>query len=254
MKVILIGSGNVATQLGKSLVALGNHQIVQVYSRTLAHAQALAHVLNCPYTSNIDAIAEDADLYLLLVNDSAIAEVVEQLPATWKGIVAHCSGATAIDVLAKFQQYAVIYPVQSFSKEVNINIAEVPFGIEAHSAETQALLISSWSTMSSQVFDCSTEQRLALHTAAVFANNFSNALFQVAYDLLEEHHLSFDLIKPIILKTAEKVQKNIPQDVQTGPAIRNDKISMEKHLQFLSRHPDWQLIYQKISDLITKRG
>ncbi len=254
MKIVLLGSGHVATQMGKTMVAQGDHQIIQVYSRTLAHAEALANVLHCPFTTDLENLVADADLYLLLVTDSSIPDVVSKLPATLSGIVAHSSGATSIQVLSKFKSYAVIYPVQSFSKEVSINLKEVPFGIEANTEEVSVKLFSIWSSISNQLFNCSTEQRLALHTAAVFANNFSNALFQIAYDLLEEHQLSFDLLKPIILKTAEKVQNNIPKEVQTGPAIRKDEISMEKHLQFLSGHPDWQLIYQKISDLITKRG
>ncbi|QBR12381.1 Rossmann-like and DUF2520 domain-containing protein [Sphingobacterium sp. CZ-2] len=252
MKIVLIGSGNIATHLGKAIFATGHHEIMQVYSRTLANAAALANVLSAQAISDLSEISKDANLYLLAVSDSAIPEIVEQLSPAWNGVFVHCSGATDMQVLHTLERYGVIYPVQSFSKEVDLDLSAVPFGIEGSTAEIQQQLMDFVTEISAKVFPCSSEQRLAIHVSAVFANNFSNALFQVAYELLASHQLPFDLIRPIISETAAKVQNHLPEQVQTGPAIRNDKTTMQKHLQFISSNPDWQLIYQKISDLITK--
>ncbi len=251
MKIVLIGSGNIATHLGKAFSDAG-HQIVQVYSKTLANADALANVLDSEAIDNLNQIDLDSDLYLVAVTDSAISHVADAIPKNLKGIVAHCSGATDISVLKDFNQHGVIYPVQSFSKDKKLDLSHTPFGIETNTELNYDILLGLAGQVSDYVFKCNTKQRLALHISAVFANNFSNALFQISYDLLEEHELSFDLIRPIILETAEKVQNHIPKDVQTGPALRNDNSTMLTHFNFISSHPDWQLIYQKISDLIIK--
>ncbi|MGH2622785.1 MAG: DUF2520 domain-containing protein, partial [Sphingobacterium sp.] len=166
--------------------------------------------------------------------------------------ILHCSGATSMETLADFDQYGVIYPVQSFSKDVAVDLSLTPFGIEANNNQVYTVLTSIISKITTKVFPCASSQRMAIHTAAVFANNFSNAMFQVAEELLTEHQLAFDLIRPIIKESADKVQSCSPKQVQTGPAIRNDKITMDSHLKFISSHPDWQTIYQKISELIAK--
>ena len=253
MNIVLIGSGNMATQLGKAWTASGDHQIVQVYNRTQANAEALACALNTHYTSNIGDILTDADIYLIAVSDSSIRTIADLLPEGLKGIILHCSGATSIDELSRFKNYGVIYPVQSISKTVDISFKQVPIGIEFNNETIKNNLFNLIDSISDKAFSCSSDQRLAIHISAVFANNFSNALFQISKDILDQHHLDFDLIRPIILETAKKVQNHFPEAVQTGPAIRNDKITMKKHLDFISSNQDWQSIYQKISALIAKR-
>jgi len=251
MNIVLIGSGNIATHLGGTLAGLGNN-ITQIYSRTLAHAKRLAEVLSATAVDDLKQIDKTADLYLIAVSDSAIPAVIHQLPGNLPGLILHCSGATPMDILAKFDHYGVLYPVQSFTKEMDVDLRDTPLGIEANHNQAYTQLASITAKISSKTFPCSSSQRLAIHLAAVFANNFSNALFQVAYELLAQHQLSFDLIRPLIKETAEKVQLRSPEQTQTGPAVRNDKNTMDSHLKFITSHPDWQLIYQKISDLIAK--
>lgn len=253
MKIVLIGSGNIATHLGKAILKLEQHQLIQVYSKTLANAEALANVLSVPAIADLADLQTDADLYILAVSDAAIASVSDSLPKDLKGIVIHCSGATPMEQLHNNLNHGVIYPIQSFSKTIDVDLQQVPLGVEGSTDLVESKLTAFAKDLSKKVFPCSTEQRLAIHVAAVFANNFTNALFQVSYELMEQHGLSFDLIRPIILETAEKVQKQVPALVQTGPAVRNDEITMQRHLQFISSNPDWQLIYQQISALITKR-
>src|SRR5690606_18219747 len=88
-------------------------------------------------------------------------------------------------------------------------------------------------SLSKRVFQCDSKQRLSLHTAAVFACNFTNHFYAIAADILNKHGLDFDLIRPLILETAQKVMENQPKEVQTGPAVRNDIRTMEKHLALL---------------------
>lgn len=253
MKVVLVGSGNLATHLGVALQQSG-HQIAQVWSRSITHAQALAERVSAQGTDSWDALDRQADLYLLVISDQAIPAAAEHL--YWvsdQQLVVHCSGATNRKILAHFPQHGVLYPVQSFSKEAMISFKQVPLGIEANTPWATERLKAIAQTLSDRIFPCDSEQRLALHIAAVFVNNFSNALYQEANDLLEQHQLSFDLMYPIIRETAKKVQEHRPADVQTGPAVRDDQPTLEKHLKFLSPDPQWQLIYQEISNLIKKR-
>ncbi|MVZ65392.1 DUF2520 domain-containing protein [Sphingobacterium sp. DK4209] len=253
MNIVLIGSGNIATVWGKAFAQLG-HNITQVYSHKLANACALANLLSAEGIDELTKLNLEAELYILAVSDSAIPEIVDQLPKQIKGILIHCSGASDIAVLNKFEQYGVAYPIQSFSKDVELDFKTIPFGIEANTKQNVDFLTKLFSSLSENVFPCDSEQRLAIHLGAVIVNNFSNALFQMAYELLAQHQLPFNLLQPIILETAQKVQNRIPRDVQTGPAVRNDDVTINKHLQFISDNPEWQSIYQQITDLIKKRG
>lgn len=251
MNMVILGSGNIASHLGKAFHAQG-HRILQVYSRNKANAHALASVLNADAVDTVKEITDGADLYFIAVADQAIAEVVDQLSFTSTATVVHCSGATDIAVLNRFPFRGVIYPVQSLNKDVETTLRNIPFGVEGNNRETTTLLLTLMRDISPQSFICSSKQRLALHVAAVFANNFSNALFQIAYDILEEHNLPFYLLKPLILETAQKVQQQVPKAVQTGPSKRGDTKTIEKHLEFISKNQHWLKIYQQLSEEIAK--
>lgn len=251
MTIVMIGSGNVATHIGEAFHTLG-HQVSQVYSRNKANAFALASVLNADAVDTVSEITDSADLYFIAVADHAIQQVVDTLPEPLNGIVVHCSGATNINILAHFPLYGVVYPAQSLRKDISTALQNIPFGIEGSRTDVSDRLLQFMQHISAKSFLCNSEQRLALHIAAVFANNFSNVLFQTAYNILEEQNLSFDLLKPIILETAQNVQKQIPKDVQTGPAVRGDMETIQKHLQFLMKNPYWLKIYQQLTEEITR--
>jgi predicted short-subunit dehydrogenase-like oxidoreductase (DUF2520 family) len=93
-----------------------------------------------------------------------------------------------------------------------------------------------------------------LHLAAVFACNFPNYLYTIAQQLLAAHQMEFDMLKPLILETAQKVQQQFPATVQTGPAVRNDQNTMNAHLQMLSNEPMLQEIYTLLSQGIIKNN
>jgi predicted short-subunit dehydrogenase-like oxidoreductase (DUF2520 family) len=252
MNVVIIGSGNIATHLAKAFYTAG-HTISQIYSRSLANAYALANVVKSEALDDLSKIYLHADLYIICVSDSAIQEIVNSIPKTLPGIVTHTSGATDIDILVKFKNRGVIYPPQSINKNIRTNLSVIPFGIEANSSENFEILFHSMRRIAPKSFACSSKQRLALHLSAVLANNFSNALFQMAKDILDKENLDFDLLKPIILETANKVQHHTPDETQTGPAVRKDYNIINKHLQFLSQSPEESKIYQLLTDFIIKR-
>lgn len=252
MNIVILGSGNAATHFGQQFQKTEQH-IVQIYSKTKANASALAFALHCPAIDQLSELDLHADLYLIAVTDQAIVSLVEALPKDLKGIVIHCSGATDISVLTRFKNTGVLYPPQSLSKNKAVDFSTVPLCVEGNTDENSAALLQLAQTFAPRSIYCNSTQRLAIHLASVMVNNFSNILYQMAYELLEENKLSFDLIKPIILETAEKVQNHIPITVQTGPAIRQDSTTMQKHLQFISNKPDLQQIYQLLSQEITKR-
>ncbi len=249
MDVVLLGSGNVATHLGHALVQAG-HRIKQVYSRTEAHAQVLAHALRTEATAELAAVDARADVYLIAVKDDAVAEVAAKLPRT-QAMVVHTAGSIDMAVLAaQASNHGVCYPLQTFSKAKAVDFSTVPIAVEASGEAALARLEEMAGSLSRRVFRCDSTQRLSLHVAAVFACNFTNHLYAVAADILNAHGLDFDLIRPLILETAQKVMEHQPIDVQTGPAVRKDVRTMEKHLALLEANPALAQLYQLISERI----
>lgn len=253
MNIVVIGAGNIATHYAKAFDTLG-HKIIQVYNRTSANAKVLADVLYSAYIDNINQIDLHADLYLIAIKDEYIQSLADLLPESLSGVVVHCSGATSMEVLNRFHRYGVIYPVQSINKAIDTDLQKTPFAIEGSDAQTLNLLIELMQQISTNCFACNTQQRLALHVAAVFANNFTNKLYDIAESILKKENLSLDLLKPIILETAKKIENHAPNTVQTGPAIRNDQKTINSHLDFLNYSDELSQIYQSMTDYIANSG
>lgn len=250
MDIVLLGSGNVATHLGGALVAAG-HRVKQVYSRTGEHVQVLAATLGATATTDLATIDVQADIYIIAVNDDALAEVAAQLPNILQGTVVHTAGSVDMAVLAAYAaEYGVLYPLQTFSKVKAVDFSTVPLAVEASGKAALVRLEALANSLSKRVFRCDSKQRLSLHVAAVFACNFSNHLYTIAADILNEYGLDFDLIRPLILETAQKVMEHQPKDVQTGPAVRNDIHTMAKHLELLEANPSLAQLYRLVSKQI----
>lgn len=251
MDIVLLGSGNVATHLGHALRG-AQHRIVQVYSPTETHAKTLADQLAAEVVTDVSSVTADAAVYLIAIKDEAIEEVASRLPEGLPGIVAHTAGSVDQAILASYvARYGVIYPVQTFSKAKEVDFSSVPLAIEASDKRTYEELARLAGTLSTRVFACGSIQRLALHVAAVFACNFTNHLYAIGADILKAQGLDFELIRPLILETAEKAMKHQPKDVQTGPAIRNDQRTIQKHLAFLATNTDREALYALVSRLIS---
>jgi predicted short-subunit dehydrogenase-like oxidoreductase (DUF2520 family) len=250
MKIVFLGSGNVATHLALAFKASGQ-QIMQVWSRSKVNATQLATEVNASVLEDLSSLDRTADLYLVAVKDEVINDLVPALKGL-EGVVAHTSGATAIEILEGLEKYGVFYPLQTFSKQKAVNLFDTPMCLEANSTATLHVLQAAAKLISSAQYIVDSEQRKVLHLAAVFACNFSNHLYHLGYSILEARGLDIELLKPLILETARKVGDAMPFDVQTGPAIRGDQETMLKHLRLLDDRPDLQEIYKTLSESIKK--
>lgn len=249
--IVLIGSGNVATRLGMALKHSG-FKIIQVYSPDIKHANMLARKLRAKSCTILNDIYTEADLYLIAIKDDAIKSVAQQLRTKVSGkIVAHTSGSVSIDILKGVSKNTgVFYPLQTFSKDREIDIKKVPFCIEANNKKTEKLLFELACSISTNVNRINSEQRNVLHVAAVFACNFSNHLFSISEKILKDRKISFDMLKPLIHETVHKIDSHSPAEMQTGPAKRKDKNTINAHLEFLKTNPEYQKIYALLSNSI----
>ncbi|WP_411274481.1 Rossmann-like and DUF2520 domain-containing protein [Daejeonella sp.] len=246
MNIVLLGSGNVATQLGRAFKMAGQ-TIVQVWSRDIEHAKELADTVASEAISNIDDIYLFADLYIIAVKDNAIAELASTLNIGDKLIV-HTSGSTSIEALDGVSSHTgVFYPLQTFSKKKAVDFRSVPIAIEASNPEDLSVIRAIADRLSERVTELSSAQRKVLHVAAVFACNFTNHLMAISQQLLEAENLEFDLLRPLIAETAEKVQLYSPDTVQTGPAVRGESEIISSHLKMLKDTPELQELYSQLS-------
>jgi predicted short-subunit dehydrogenase-like oxidoreductase (DUF2520 family) len=250
MKVVLIGSGNVATHLATAFQANG-HVILQVWSATLKRAVDLAEKVSSEPIQHLSQIYTEAELIVISVKDDAISEVVSQLEHV-KAIVVHTSGATNISVIDGMSEYGVLYPLQTFSKDKPLDFKQVPLCVEGNSAACTAKLVAVAKSLSNTVYEVDSVKRRILHVAAAFACNFVNQLYVLSNELLEAQGLDFNLLRPLIKETADKVQHLQPLNVQTGPAVRHDEQTLKNHLELLQGQPELQHIYQSLSDSIKK--
>lgn len=245
--IVLVGAGNMATQLALALSNKGC-EILQVYSRTIDSARLLAgRIGECTmYTNSIAEIVTDADLYIFSLSDSALPDVINQMQpngALW----IHTAGSMPMDVFAdKCARYGVLYPMQTVNKDRVVDWSDVPIFVEASNEDDTQYLVQLSQRLSNNVSSSNSQQRQSLHLAAVFACNFSNHMYAIAERLLNEQGLDFDVMKYLIRETEHKAESISPIDGQTGPAVRNDVNVMDKHLALLGDSPEGEL-YRLIS-------
>jgi len=251
MRISIIGSGNVATHIAAALKNAG-HKIVQVYSRDMQNAALLAYHVKAEPVDDLQHISNETDIFIIAVKDDVIGLVAEQL-AKHDKLMLHTSGATDMYALLAFTDKAgVLYPLQTFSKVKEVNFRQVPLCIEGADDGTTRQIEELAQSISNNIYRVNSAQRKTLHLAAVFACNFPNYLYEVARQLLDAKGLDFELLRPLILETAEKVQERLPAQVQTGPAVRNDAGTMNNHLKLLEEMPHLQQIYTMLSQGIIK--
>lgn len=249
IKITIIGSGNVAQHLIDAFAKSNAVEIIQVFSRTQKQISPLLDTSKI--TNDWNALAE-ADLYIIAVSDDAIADVSSQLPFKNR-LVVHTSGSASLTSLDSKNRKGVFYPLQTFTKGKAIDFKTIPFCLEAQLESDYALLEKAASAISESIHNIDSHQRKALHVAAVFVNNFTNYLYQLGNDICQENHVSFDILKPLILETAEKLLTISPKDAQTGPAKRNDITTIEAHESFLS-NKNQSTIYKILTQSIQNHG
>jgi predicted short-subunit dehydrogenase-like oxidoreductase (DUF2520 family) len=247
ISVSIIGAGNVATHLYKVFNKSEQVTVVQWYSRDLDKIKS--YMNNVSITDQLSEL-KPADVYIIAVSDDAIAAVSEQLPFKDR-LVVHTSGSVSIYDLDKKNKRGVFYPLQTFSKEAKVDFKQVPICIETIGKKNYPLLKSLAKTISSKVYKVNPDQRKTLHLAAVFVNNFTNQLYRIAHEITESEGVEFDILKPLILETAKKVQNLSPYMAQTGPAKRNDKKTIKKHLKQLENEHH-KAVYTLLTESIKK--
>ncbi|MGI6073449.1 MAG: Rossmann-like and DUF2520 domain-containing protein [Fermentimonas sp.] len=258
MDIVVIGSGNVSTNLSLSLKDVG-HNIVQVYSRKIENAKDLGKRVDAIPIDDLKEIYTSADIYIICVKDDAIRNVIEGMPKV-SGILAHTAGSVPIEVFkygnewcGKSSGYGVMYPLQTFSKNRRIDLKDVPFFLESSDSATMDNLKMLCAGISNNINVLDSESRKYVHLSAVFANNFSNHMFTIASKILEARNISFDVLKPLMKETVNKIEAMNPLDAQTGPAVRYDERVMQNHLKLL-QSDHYKEIYQMISDSIHRHS
>lgn len=251
MKIVIVGSGNVATVLGRLCIA-NEHQVLQVLSRNADHAKILADELGCAFADDNGALNQNADLYLFSINDGSLAQLNDWFSLGSK-LVVHTAGSVSIDVLSSLSRnHGVLYPLQSLRKEMAYK-NDIPFLIDGNNEETVSGIKAFAATLSNNVNLANDRERLKLHVAAVVVSNFTNHLYALAEDFCNKEGVDFKLLVPLIKETAERTETLSPADSQTGPAVRNDVFTLEKHIRLLSGYPKLKYMYLKLTDsIITK--
>lgn len=235
IKVALIGRGNVSFHLARAFRTT-EKVLVGVYDSR----------------EELSKIEKNStDVCIIAVSDSAIREVSEKLQGV-DSIVAHTSGSVSIDELPNEYRRGAFYPLQTFTKEKKLDFSTIPICIEAENQKDFGLLSQLAGCISKNVKKVSSPQRKSLHLAAVFANNFTNHLYQAAHDICKENNLSFDLLIPLIVETADKIKTLSPFEAQTGPARRNDMATINDHIEMMA-NPDRKELYFKLSKSIQKK-
>lgn len=249
IKITIIGSGNVAQHLIEAFEENNEIEILQVYSRTQKQMTPLldSRKIITDYKS-----LKKADLYIISVSDDAIAEVSAQLPFE-NQLVVHTSGSVSLSSLNDKNRKGVFYPLQTFTKGKSINFKTIPLCLETQLESDYTLLENVAKSISDNVQAIDSHQRKALHVAAVFVNNFTNYLYQLGSDICQENNVSFEILKPLILETAEKLLTLSPKEAQTGPAKRNDISTIKAHETFLSNE-NQSTIYKILTQSIQNHG
>lgn len=242
--IVLLGTGNVATHLFHAFKEAKDVVIAQVYGRK-------KESLSCfePSVKVTDDIAMlvAADIYILAISDGSIGKVSQSLFSK-KGLVVHTSGSIPLNSLAT-ERRGVFYPLQTLTKDKNVDFSEVPICVEAeNTCDLQTLKVLG-SSISKQVHHVSTEQRKKIHLSAVLVNNFTNHLFYMANEICEENNIPFHMLHPLISETVDKIRHLSPLEAQTGPARRNDVATMQLHLEQLEL-PLQKKVYQFLSESI----
>lgn len=252
-KITLVGSGNVATNLAQAFDNAG-HTINQVISRDIGRAKTLASRYGAFYGEKPSTMYKDSDFVILCVSDEAYFSILDELPRGMNAVVCHTAGPVSINILKEYAaNYGVFYPLQSFRKEKVKSILNVPVFVEWNSEIAKQKLYNLADSVSNKVREVSSSEREKYHLAAVFANNFTNAMYTVAEEYLDINGLEFDYLLPIIAETASRLKLGKPSQWQTGPAKRGDTAVVQKHLDMLTDNKVKE-IYAQMSEFIAQQA
>lgn len=241
-RIVLFGTGNVATHLFEAYKSSSKFKIVQVFNHSEKSLETFKK--NVPTTTDFTKV-EDADIYILALKDDFLSQFANRLKTT-EALVVHTSGSVSMDALKHFKHFGVFYPLQTFSKNKKIDFTGIPICVEANTEKDIQLLKELASEIAENIFKITSEQRKSLHVAAVFVSNFVNYLYTEGESICKENKVPFEILHPLILETASKAVNMSPKEAQTGPAKRQDQAVINSHLELLNEEQ------QKIYSLLTK--
>jgi len=247
ISVVILGAGNVATHLYKAFTKADTVEVKTWYNRDISK---LSDYKNSVSITDDLSLLGDADIYIIAVTDRAIEGLSNKLPIKGK-LVVHTSGSISMHTINKKHKRGVLYPIQTLSKNADIDFSHVPLCLEAVTNKDLNTLKSLADGVGSPYYKINSDQRLTLHLVAVFINNFTNQIYRIGHEIADAKYIEFDILKPLILETANKVQKMSPYLAQTGPAKRNDKKTIEKHLMLLE-NTHYKDVYELLTNSIQK--
>ncbi|TSA38922.1 MAG: DUF2520 domain-containing protein [Porphyromonadaceae bacterium] len=248
-RIGFIGAGRVAWHLAPALKKSG-HRILQVISKSALSAQKLGDRVGCEHTDKITKLDRDIQILFLTVADHALVELINDI-SDYRGIVVHTSGTfSSMRFACQKYKYGGMYPLQTFSTGRPLDLSKVPVFIEGCEPAVTEVLVNLASGFSSEVHVVGYEERRWMHLAAVWSNNFTNHMLTNAYGIMNEHSLPVQWLEPLIRETFNKAIELGPLKSQTGPAVRHDQQTLEKHVDLLSYSQELQVLYKRISDSI----
>ena len=250
MKIVMLGSGNTATVLCE-LINKAGYEITQVLSRDFDHARELANKYNTLAGTIYDTTFQEGDFYIAALHDAAL-DHIEKIPGLKDKMVLHTAGSVSINALKDCSNtYGVMYPLQTLSKYSD-EIPEIPFLVDGNTQEVKHRILGLAKSLSGNVIEANDTERLNYHVAAVFAGNFTNHLYAIADLFCQKERLEFRNLNPLMKEVFDRAIKYSPFLTQTGPAMRDDVFTLNKHLQALASHPDYKYIYLKLTESIIK--
>lgn len=250
MLVTIIGSGNVATVMGKVLTEKG-YVIAEVYSRNPSHAAILAKQLQANAVSNITMLDRNSDVYLIAVADDALAELASQLSLPNK-LVMHTAGSVSKEILkTASDSYGVLWPMKMIRKPMK-TLEPVTIVVDGNTESSIKQVEQFAGIFSPTITRADDAMRSKMHMLAALLSNFTNHLYHLAADYCEAEQIDFSVFYPIIEATALEIRENHPKNVQAGPAIRGDSQTIEKHVQILEKYPQMRQVYEAMTESIGK--
>lgn len=252
-KAVLIGAGNVAASLAPALAAADGVRLAQIVSRDGKSAARLAEAAGGCEAATPDGIMTDADIYIFAVSDTALSELATSLPPLSGALCLHTSGSIDASVLAPLSpRHGVLYPLQTFTRGVTLDMRRVPLFIEGSSAEVTGEIMQIAGSLSDSVHTADSAKRRRMHIAAVFGCNFVTHMLDISDNLLRRDGLDISVLSPLIAETIRKSMEIGPHEAQTGPARRGDKNVTDKHEAMLAKDENLREIYRLLSDSITR--
>lgn len=254
-QVSIIGAGKVANSLAHALENK-NIAIGEIYSRRLDQAQKLSKAIaGASAVDSLDFSSSKSTIFLMAVKDDAISEIARQIHIPKGRYIAHTSGTVSMHDLSDVgDHFGIFYPLQTFSSDQSVDFSEIPLLIDGNNQKTTDMLMRIGNSISQNVSIASEHDRQQLHVAAVFASNFTNRMLAASEEILKDTNLALDVLKPLVKQTIDNVFEQGPDQALTGPAVRNDQSTINKHLDMLKGYPQWKEIYKQLTEQIINKS